>query len=159
MGDKLRGVGLRIRGVDLSLFRVAIAVSLLADLSCSSGPPVKTASGEVIEEITYEERFPLTTDVHEVTFHGDRLRKAVALMDRAGVTGMSGSFQSSEMVDKSTLVLTIHAAEHRDRKILVRNCAEPHVCAFFAEAVKSDLVEKVPVVCRDGVRCIDSWRE
>ena len=139
-----------------SLVRTAIALSLsLLACACSSGPPIKTASGEVIEGVSYEERSPLSPDVQEVTFRGDRLREAVALMDRAEVIGMSGSFQATNVVDKSTLVITIRGAEHRERKILVKNCAEPHVCAFFAAAVKSDVVEKVPVVCRDGVRCLD----
>lgn len=140
--------------MESSVFRFAIGIAVLA-CSCSSGPPIKTASGEVIEGVNYEERSPLSPDVHEVTFRGDRLREAVALMDRAGVMGLSGSFQATQVVDKSTLVLTIRGADHRVRKLLVKDCAEPHVCAFFAAAVKSDVVEKAPVVCRDGVLCMD----
>jgi hypothetical protein len=123
--------------------------------ACSAGPPVKTASGEIIEGVTYEERFPLSTDVNEVAFKGERLRKAVALMDTAQVIGMSGNFQSGEMVDKGTLLLTIRGQDGRERKILVKNCAEPHVCSFFAAAVKNEVVEKAPLVCRDGVRCLE----
>jgi hypothetical protein len=143
-----------IRGVERSVVRVAVALSFIF-FACSSGPPIKTTSGEVIEGVTYEERFPLSTDVHEVTFRGDRLRTAVALMDQAQVIGMTGDFQAPAGVDKSTLVVTIHGAENRVRQIFVKNCAEEHVCAFFAAAVKSDIVEKAPAVCRDGVRCIE----
>ena len=128
----------------------ALGLSLLC---CSSGPPIKTASGEVIESVTYEERSPKSTDTREVKLSGDRLRTAVALMDRSEVTGMSGDYQSTERGDKDSLVITIVGAENRQRKIVVTNCAEVHVCGFFAAAVKSEIVDKVPAVCRDGLRC------
>jgi hypothetical protein len=150
--DKLRAVGTRIVEVQRPHFLIAVSLTVFA---CSSGPPAKTASGEVIEGITYEERFPRTPDVHEVSFKGERLRKAVALMDSTGVTGLEGSFNAAGVLDQSTLILTIHGAEQRKRTIVVKNCAEQHVCAFFAMAVKGEIVEKAPVVCRDSVRCID----
>jgi hypothetical protein len=142
-----------IQGVERPLILVAAGFCLYA---CSSpGPPVKTASGEVIEGVSYEERFPSSTEVHEVSFTGERLRTAVALMDRAEVIGMSGNFQAMEGGDKNTLLVTIRGAENRQRKIFMKNCAEEHVCAFFAAAVKSNLVEKAPDACRDGVRCTE----
>jgi hypothetical protein len=52
-------------------------------------------------------------------------------------------------------VLTIHGQDHRERKIFVKNCAETHVCSFFAAAVKDEIVEKAPAVCRDGTRCLE----
>jgi hypothetical protein len=140
-----------IRGVERSLL-LAVGLCFFA---CSSGPPIKTASGEVIEAVTYEERTPHSTDVHEVTFKGDRLRTAVALMDRLAVIGMSGDFQADGREDRNTLVVTIRGAENRERKIFVKNCAEEHVCAFFAAAVRSDIVDKAPDVCREGNRCIE----
>lgn len=126
-------------------------------LCCSSGPPIKTASGELIDAFSYEERSPGSKDkdVREVKLTGDRLRTAVGLMDRSGVSNMSGNYQSTERGDKDTLVLTISAAEGRQRKIVVTNCAEVHVCGFFAAAVKSEVVDKVPAVCRDNIRCAD----
>ena len=131
---------------------VGFAVAIAA---CSS-PPAQSASGELIESITYEERFPLTTDVKEITIKGERLGKALPLLDRAQVTPLSGTFVAAEPgVDKSTLVVTIHGGSQRDRTIVVKNCAEPRVCSFFAAAFKSELVERVPVVCRDGARCIE----
>ena len=142
-----------------SLLRIAaVGISGLA-CSCSSGPPIRTASGELIEGVSYEERTPLSTEVREVAFRGDRLRSAVALLDRAGAIGMSGSYQATSVVDKSTLVLTIHAGEQRVRKILVKNCVEPHVCAFFAAAVQGELVDTVPIVCREGPLCMEPWRD
>ena len=131
---------------------LAVASVLVA---CSSAP-AKSASGELIESVTYEERFPLTTDVKELTLKGERLSKALPLMDQAQITGLSGTFVAAEAgVDKSTLVVNVHGQEGRTRTIVMKNCAEPRVCAFFANAFKSEVVERVPVVCRDGARCIE----
>lgn len=127
-----------------------------ACLAACSSPPAQSASGERIESITYEERFPLTTDVEEIAIKGERLSKVLPLLDRAQVTALSGTFVAAAPgVDTSTLVVTIHGASQRNRTIVVKNCAEPRVCSFFAAAFKSELVERVPVVCRDGARCME----
>lgn len=134
------------------LFGFVVAAVLVA---CSSAP-ARSASGELIESVTYEERFPLTTDVKEITLEGDRLSKAVPLMDQTQITGLASTFVAAEPgVDKSTLVVTVHGAGQRKRTIVLKNCAEPRVCSFFASAFKSAIVERVPVVCRDGARCIE----
>ena len=135
-----------------TLVSAALAI-VLAAVACEPPPPIKSASGERIESISYEERFPLSTESHEVTFHGDRLRRAVALLDRHGVTALSGEYAATGVLDKSTLVLEVHTAGNGGRKLLLKNCAEPHVCAFFAEAVSSGVVDKLPVVCRDPLAC------
>lgn len=135
---------------------LALAPSLalvLALAACDPPPPVKTASGERIGAVSYEEKFPLSNDGHEVTFHGDRLRRAVELLDKHGVLALSGEVQASGVLDKSTLVLVVRTSDDKERKLVVKNCAEPHVCAFFAEALKSGVVEKIPVVCREAVAC------
>ena len=139
------------------LERFIVAGFAVAVVACScSSPPAQSASGELIESITYEERFPLTTDVKESAIKGERLGKAVPILDRTQVTPLQGTFVAAEPgVDKSTLVVTIHGASQRNRTIVVKNCAEPRVCSFFASAFKSELVERVPVVCRDGARCIE----
>jgi hypothetical protein len=126
---------------------------LLVCEACEPSVPIKTASGERIDGVSYEERFPLSNDAHDATFHGDRLRRAVEMMDRAGVIGMSGSYGSTAVLDKSTLTITVTTSDKRERKIVVKNCAEPHVCAFFTDAMKNGVVEKMPVVCRDAVAC------
>jgi hypothetical protein len=141
-----------VKGLALVLAAPPLFLSLAG---CSPPAPVTAASGESIEQVSYEERFPLTTDVKEVTWRGERLAKAVPLMDRAGVTGMSGTYLAPNVVDRSTLVVTIKGAGGRDRQIFVKNCAEPHVCSFFAEASRAALVEKVPLVCREAVLCIE----
>jgi hypothetical protein len=131
----------------------ALATAGAASVACEPPRPVKTASGDSVQEISYEETFPLSTDRHEVTFHGDRLRRAVELLDKHGVMGLSGDFKATGVLDKSTLTLVVLGADRKERKVVAKNCAETHVCAFFAEAVTSGLVDKTPVVCRDPVPC------
>jgi hypothetical protein len=124
-------------------------------LACEPAPPIKTGSGERIGGVTYEERFPLSNDGHETTLRGDKLRKAVELMDQAAVFAMlPGTYQAKGVLDKSTLVFTITTFDKRERTLIVKNCAEPHLCAFFAEGVRTGVVERVPVVCRDGLVCV-----
>lgn len=129
-----------------SLFAAVLASAALA---CEPAAPIKTASGDRIGSVSYEERFPLSNDGHETTLHGDRLRRAVEMMDRSGVMAMSGNYEAPGVLDKSTLVVTVTTIDNKERKLTLKNCAEPHVCAFFTEAVKSGIVEKMPVVCRD----------
>lgn len=122
--------------------------------ACEPAAPIKTASGERIGGVSYEERFPLSNDGHETTLRGDRLRKAVEMMDRAGVIAMTGNYEATGVLDKSTLVVTVTTFDNRERKLVVKNCAEPHVCAFFTEAVKSGIADRMPVVCRDALACV-----
>lgn len=122
--------------------------------ACEPSAPIKTSSGERIGAVSYEERFPLSNDGHETTFHGDRLRRAVEMMDRAGVISMTGNYEATGVVDRSTLVLTVTTIDNKERKLVVKNCAEPHLCAFFAEAVKSGVADKTPIVCRDALACV-----
>lgn len=123
-------------------------------LACEPAAPIKTASGERIGGVSYEERFPLSNDGHETTLRGDKLRKAVEMMDRAGVIAMTGNYEANGVLDKSTLVVTVTTFDNRERKLVVKNCAEPHVCAFFTEAVKSGIADRMPVVCRDAIACV-----
>jgi hypothetical protein len=122
-------------------------------VACEPAPPIKTASGERIGGVSYEERFPLSNDGHETTLHGDKLRKAVDMMDRAGVIALTGNYEATGVLDKSTLVVTVTTSDNHERKLVMKNCAEPHVCAFFTEAMKSGLVDRLPVVCRDALPC------
>ncbi len=122
-------------------------------IACEPSAPIKTAAGERIEGVSYEEHFPLSNDGHETTLRGDRLRRAVEMMDRAGVIAMTGNYAATSVVDKSTLVLTVSTGNKTERRLVVKNCAEPHLCAFFAEAVKSGVADRTPVVCRDAVAC------
>lgn len=121
--------------------------------ACAAPAPVKSASGEAIAAVTIEERFALDKEVREASLRGDRLRDAVPLMDRHGVLGMSGAFVGEGVLDQSTLVLTVRPAAGPARQIVVRNCAEPKVCAFFAEAAGKGLVDHRPLACRGDTPC------
>ena len=135
-----------------ALAALAALVALVA-VACESAPPVKAASGERIDGVSFEERFAVSTDTNEISFHGEGLRKAVELMDRAGVMSMSGNYAATGVLDRSKLTLTVRPIGGQPRVLVVKNCAEPHLCAFFTEATKSGVVEKMPVVCRDAPPC------
>lgn len=132
---------------------VVVLVLFAVLAACDPGPPIRAASGEHIGGISYEERFPLSNDVHNASFHGDRLRRAVELMDKNGVMPLTGEVAATGVLDKSSLTIVVTGTDGRERKLVVKNCAEPHVCAFFAEALKNGIVEKLPVVCREPVAC------
>jgi hypothetical protein len=88
----------------------SLAIAIVASGStgaCDSGPPVTSASGMRIGSVSYEERFPLSNDVHDVTLHGDRLRRAVEMMDKTGVMALEGDFAATGVLDKSTLVVIV----------------------------------------------------
>jgi hypothetical protein len=85
-----------------------LAFALLTPCAaCDSGPPIKTASGERIGSLSYEEKFPLSNDGHDSTFHGDRLRSAVAMMDRAGAISLSGDYAARGVLDNRTHTVTV----------------------------------------------------
>ena len=136
--------------------RFSVTVGLLAflGLACEPAPPIKTGTGERIGGVSYEERFPLSNDGHSTTLRGDKLRRAVEMMDQAGLISMTGHYEGKGVVDKSTLILTVTTFDNRERTLTVKNCAEPHLCVFFAEAVRRGIVEREPVVCRDAVACV-----
>jgi len=66
--------------VRFSVLVVATAIGSI--VACDSGPPIKTASGEILDGIKFEETFPLSNDVKETSMGGERLRNAVATMDK-----------------------------------------------------------------------------
>ncbi|MDB4944283.1 MAG: hypothetical protein JWP97_3817 [Labilithrix sp.] len=128
--------------------------AVLASAACDSGPPVRSASGEIVESVTFEERFALTNDAaSEVRFGGERLRKAMPLLEKTGVSALSGSFSAGHVLDKSTMTITFEGAQKKTRTVTVKNCAEPHVCAFFEQARKEGFVDKLPAVCRGTTAC------
>jgi hypothetical protein len=133
---------------------LCLSATFATAFACDPPPPIKTASGERIDGVKFEEKFPLSTDTNEVTFHGDRLRSAVELLDQAGAITLTGDYEAKGVVDKSTLVMTVRNIDRKERAVTLKNCAEPHVCAFFTDAVKKGVVEKMPVVCRDATPCV-----
>lgn len=136
--------------------RSVLALLLVASfpsIACDPPPPIKTSSGERIASVSFEETAPLTTDTRETTFRGDRLRRAVALMDKHGVFGIEGRYEATGVVDKSTLTMTIKGVDGRERVIVAKNCGQEQLCAFFADAVKEGVIEKLPPICRDPAPC------
>jgi len=131
-----------------------LLASVVAVAACGPVVPVKAASGERIGMVSYEESFSLSKETQEVSLSGDALRRAVEMMDRAGVMTMpAGTHEVKGVLDKSTLTLVIRTVDNRERKVIMKNCAESHICAFFAEAVKGGVVDKTPALCRDAVAC------
>lgn len=133
---------------------LAVFTSSAAFAACAPTPPIKTASGELVDGVAFEEHFPLSKDGREVTLYGDKLKAAVPLLDKHGVIALNGNYEPAKSVlDKGTLVVSVHSPDNKQRTVTVKNCAEPHVCAFFAEAVQTGLTDKTPVVCREAVAC------
>lgn len=140
------------RGMRLRILFLAIPIGV-AGVGCESAPPIKTSSGELIDGITFEETFPLSTEVKDATLHGERLRTGVALMDRHGVFALKGEYRASGVLDKSTLTIVIKPVVGAERRVSFRSCSVENVCAFFGEATAQGVVEHLPIVCRNAVPC------
>ena len=128
----------------------ALAVALAG---CSSSPPIKNAAGDRIDGVSVVEAFPLSDKVYDMSFHGARLRRAVELMDKHGVFAAAGNHSAGTVMNKSTLTLTVKGADGSEKKVVAKNCGETHLCAFFEEASKEGIVEKLPAICRDPLPC------
>lgn len=128
-------------------------VLALAAFACDPPPPIKSSSGELIDGIAFQETFALSSEVAESTLHGDRLRNAVALMDKHGVLAMKGVYKAQGVVDKSTLTIVVRPVVGTERRLELRSCAEANVCAFFEDAAANGVVEHKPLVCRNATPC------
>ncbi len=129
---------------------VAICMFLLA---CDPPPPVKNAKGERIDKIELREDFATSEDPREISFNGDALRKAVELMDKRGVFDMSGSYAAKDTMHQATLVLVVKSTDGKERRIEVKDCAEPKICGFLADLESAGKFERRPVVCRSSNSC------
>jgi hypothetical protein len=123
-----------------------IAFALLA--ACEPPPPVKTASGERLESISVE----------ETRLTGDRLRAAVALMDKHGVTGMTGTLSAKGVVDSGSVSVVVRPVGGSERRVTARSCVEPKLCAFLDEALAQHLIERRPVACKSAATCAATTR-
>lgn len=128
------------------------AVGALA-FACDEGPPVKTASGERVDRVTIEERFVTSDEVKETSLSGDRLRTAVELMDKHGVMGLKGTFESKAVVASGTLTIIVKPASGAERRIVVKSCVHENVCPFLEAALAKGLIEHKPVVCKSEATC------
>lgn len=136
-----------------------VAVMAVVLAGCESGPPIKTASGELIDKIGLEETFPLSSDVKESTLGGERLRSAVALMDKHRIFDLKGEYKASGVLDKGTLTIVVKPVAGAERRTTFKSCGHESVCAFFAEASANGVVDHTPVLCRNPVPCDKSRAE
>lgn len=120
---------------------------------CDSGPPIKTASGELIDTIKFEESFPLSNDVKDSSLGGERLRNAVALMDKHHLFDLRGEYKASGVLDKGTLAIIVKPVAGAERRTTFKSCGHESVCAFFNEASANNVVDHTPVLCRNPVPC------
>jgi hypothetical protein len=74
-------------------------------------------------------------------------------MDKHGVFSLSGRYEATGVLDKSTLTLTVKTVDGRSRAVVAKNCGEEHLCAFFADALKEGVIEKTPLICKDPAPC------
>lgn len=132
---------------------LGVAVTVVAVVACDSGPPIKTASGELIDSIKFEETFPLSNDVKDSSLGGERLRNAVVLMDKHRVFDLKGEYKASGVLDKGTLAIVVKPVAGAERRTTFKSCGHEGVCAFFAEASANGVVDHTPVLCRNPVPC------
>ena len=134
--------------------RVRLVVLVVAAAAgCDSGPPIKTASGELIDTIKFEETFPLSTDVKDTKLSGERLRSAVALMDKHRIFDLKGDYKASGVLEKGSLAIVVKPLSGAERRTTFKSCGHEGVCAFFNEASASGVVDHTPVLCRNPVPC------
>jgi hypothetical protein len=132
--------------------RFVLGIAAIAS-ACDSGPPIKTAGGELIDGIKFEETFPLSNDVKESSLSGERLRNAVALMDKHRIFDLKGEHKATGVLDKGTLVIVIKPVAGAERRTTFKSCGHEGVCAFFSEASANGVVDHTPVLCRNPVPC------
>lgn len=133
--------------------RLRSVLILLLLAACESSPPIKSASGELIDGISFEETFPLSNDVKDTTLRGERLRTAVAMMDKHGVLALKGEYRASGVLEKGTLTIVVKPVAGAERRVVFKSCGQENVCSFFAEATGQGIVEHMPVLCRNPVAC------
>ena len=107
------------------MMRNAAVLLVMSIVACDPPPPIKTSSGMRVGSVEYQESFARSEDVHSTAFHGDRLRRAVELMDKNGVFALSGSYEAKGVLDASTLTIVVRTTDDRETRIVVKNCAEP----------------------------------
>jgi hypothetical protein len=128
-------------------------VSVPFALACQDGPPAKTASGERIDRVVIEERFALSDEVKETVLRNDRLRAALELMDKHGISKLEGTFESKAVVAKGTVTIVVKPTSGAERRIVVKSCVHEDVCPFLEAAVAQRLLERQPVACKSEAPC------
>ena len=117
---------------------------------CDPSPPIRTSTAQYIKTIEYQESFARSDNTTSVTFRGERLKKAVELMDKHEVFRLYGTHEAKGVLDSGTLTIVVRDDDKRDFVITVKNCAQTKVCAFMKEANDIGLVERLPLVCKQS---------
>ena len=138
-----------MRRVMLAIYTLSLTV-----FACDPPPPVKNAKGETIASVELREDFATNDDPREVTFHGETLKKAVELMDKRGVFDLSGDYAAKPTMHQATLTLLVKAEGGKERRVVVKDCAEPTICGFLADLESAGKFERRPVVCRSSNACL-----
>jgi hypothetical protein len=125
----------------------------LVILACEGPPPVKNAHGERIKSVEILEEFASNTDPREASFRGESLQHAVAAMDKRGVWEVSGTFEAKGVIHESTFTLVVRTIDDKERRIVMKDCAEPHVCGFLDDLAAKGRFERKPVACRSSNAC------
>lgn len=134
------------------LFATSFFVSLAIAAACGPPPaPVKNAAGDTVDAVSYEERFALNPDPQTHSFRAARLERVVKLLDKHGLMGQDATYET-KTVDVASVAILVTVGG-KEKKITVKNCAHEKVCAFFSEAVSSELIEKQPQACKSGKPC------
>lgn len=123
---------------------------LALSLGCDPSPPIRNANAQYLKSIEYQETFARSDNTTNVTFRGDRLKKAVELMDKHEVFKLYGKHEAKGVLDSATLTIIVHDDDKREFVIAVKNCAQTKVCAFMKEATDIGLVERLPLVCKQS---------
>lgn len=131
--------------------RFPLVLALLF-LGCD-GPSARTASGEALDFVAWQERFARTNEARETRLTGKGLEKAVPLLDQNQVTSLHGEYAAFGKVDEASLVFTVQVHDKPERIVIMKNCAETHVCAFLKAAVRDGVVEKLPGLCKSAGPC------
>jgi hypothetical protein len=126
---------------------------LLLVIACDGPPPVKNAHGDQIKSVELREEFATNTDAREVSFRGESLKHAVEAMDKRGVFEVKGSFEAKGVIHESTLTLLVKMSDGQERSVVMKDCAEAHVCGFLADMESAGRFERKPVACRSSNSC------
>lgn len=121
--------------------------------ACDGPPPVKNSHGERIKSVELREDFATNPEPREVSFRGEGLRQAVEAMDKRGVFDLQGSFEAKGVIHESTLTLVVRTVDDREKRIVIKDCAEPHVCGFLADMESAGRFERKPLACRSSSTC------
>lgn len=132
----------------VTAFVLAISAS-----ACDQGPPVKTARGEIIKNVEYEEVYSRSSETNGRTVSGPQLQKFVELLDKHELVSRTGSHDAKGVLDSGTLTLIVRPYSGGERKITLKNCSDEKVCAFFKDVHAAGLMQKEPMLCTSAKPC------